>query len=195
MGSLLRIFWPARTPRACQQAWRPPQGLPRYHGCPRRLCRSLLLHSSWRSVVPFLYATHCLIIPNPAPTPPRTINKEWQEASNERALDQKMNPLTGTTRFPLSFVYFAHRYTRYRVRGLQRQGIRPRQLELRERYYITVNQLHTCLFNTVPTPYPCDGFVPVSLPSAVLLSPTTIRSRRERAVQTTLSLNENIWRV
>ncbi|KAF9012797.1 COX4, subunit IV of cytochrome c oxidase [Hymenopellis radicata] len=28
-----------------------------------------------------------------APEAPRTINKEWQEASNQRALDQKMNPL------------------------------------------------------------------------------------------------------
>lgn len=114
----------------------------------------------------FLYAIHCLILSYTAPTPPRTINKEWQEASNERALDQKMNPLTGTPRSLLSLVYFAHRSSRYRVRGLQRQGLRPRQLELRERYYITVNQLHTCLFNiTVPT---CDGLLSVSLPSAVL---------------------------
>ncbi|KAJ4488397.1 cytochrome c oxidase subunit IV-domain-containing protein [Lentinula aciculospora] len=30
-----------------------------------------------------------------SPAPPRTINKEWQEASNERALEQKMNPITG----------------------------------------------------------------------------------------------------
>ncbi|KAK0463527.1 COX4, subunit IV of cytochrome c oxidase [Desarmillaria tabescens] len=30
-----------------------------------------------------------------APAPPKTITKEWQEASNERAIEQKMNPLTG----------------------------------------------------------------------------------------------------
>ncbi|THU96937.1 cytochrome c oxidase subunit IV [Dendrothele bispora CBS 962.96] len=30
-----------------------------------------------------------------SPEPPRTLNKEWQEASNERALEQKMNPITG----------------------------------------------------------------------------------------------------
>ncbi|KAF5364657.1 hypothetical protein D9758_005531 [Tetrapyrgos nigripes] len=30
-----------------------------------------------------------------SPEPPRTISKEWQEASNERALEQKMNPITG----------------------------------------------------------------------------------------------------
>ncbi|OBZ65728.1 Cytochrome c oxidase polypeptide 5, mitochondrial [Grifola frondosa] len=29
------------------------------------------------------------------PGPPRTINKEWEEASNQRALDQKMNPISG----------------------------------------------------------------------------------------------------
>ncbi|KAF7793194.1 hypothetical protein EIP86_004303 [Pleurotus ostreatoroseus] len=32
-----------------------------------------------------------------APPPPKTMTKEWQEASNERALEQKMNPITGIT--------------------------------------------------------------------------------------------------
>ncbi|KAG7442516.1 COX4, subunit IV of cytochrome c oxidase [Guyanagaster necrorhizus] len=32
-----------------------------------------------------------------APAPPKTITKEWQEASNERAIEQKMNPITGIT--------------------------------------------------------------------------------------------------
>src|ERR1700691_3056242 len=31
-----------------------------------------------------------------APPPPKTLTKEWQEASNERAIEQKMNPITGT---------------------------------------------------------------------------------------------------
>ncbi|EMD38107.1 hypothetical protein CERSUDRAFT_82331 [Gelatoporia subvermispora B] len=30
-----------------------------------------------------------------APPPPRTITKEWEEAMNERALEQKMNPISG----------------------------------------------------------------------------------------------------
>ncbi|KAJ7229179.1 cytochrome c oxidase subunit IV-domain-containing protein [Mycena pura] len=30
-----------------------------------------------------------------SPPPPQTMSKEWQEAMNERALEQKMNPLTG----------------------------------------------------------------------------------------------------
>ncbi|KAI0819046.1 cytochrome c oxidase subunit IV family [Irpex lacteus] len=30
-----------------------------------------------------------------APPPPRTINKEWEEASNQRALEQKADPITG----------------------------------------------------------------------------------------------------
>jgi len=30
-----------------------------------------------------------------APPPPRTLTKEWQEASNQRAIEQKMNPITG----------------------------------------------------------------------------------------------------
>ncbi|KAF8495383.1 COX4, subunit IV of cytochrome c oxidase [Gautieria morchelliformis] len=30
-----------------------------------------------------------------APPPPKTITREWQEASNERAIAQKANPITG----------------------------------------------------------------------------------------------------
>ncbi|KAF7331594.1 hypothetical protein MKEN_00039000 [Mycena kentingensis (nom. inval.)] len=30
-----------------------------------------------------------------SPPPPKTMSKEWQEAMNERALEQKMNPITG----------------------------------------------------------------------------------------------------
>ncbi|KAG9226503.1 hypothetical protein CCMSSC00406_0005830 [Pleurotus cornucopiae] len=32
-----------------------------------------------------------------APPPPKTLTKEWEEASNERAIEQKMNPITGIT--------------------------------------------------------------------------------------------------
>lgn len=30
-----------------------------------------------------------------APPPPRTINKEWEEASNQRALEMKLDPISG----------------------------------------------------------------------------------------------------
>ncbi|EKM55091.1 uncharacterized protein PHACADRAFT_255463 [Phanerochaete carnosa HHB-10118-sp] len=30
-----------------------------------------------------------------APPPPRTINKEWEEAANQRAIENKMDPLSG----------------------------------------------------------------------------------------------------
>ncbi|KAJ6543979.1 cytochrome c oxidase subunit IV-domain-containing protein [Mycena capillaripes] len=30
-----------------------------------------------------------------SPPPPKTMTKEWQEAMNERAIEQKMNPITG----------------------------------------------------------------------------------------------------
>ncbi|KAI0707818.1 cytochrome c oxidase subunit IV-domain-containing protein [Earliella scabrosa] len=30
-----------------------------------------------------------------SPAPPKTLTKEWEEASNERALEQKMNPIYG----------------------------------------------------------------------------------------------------
>ena len=39
-----------------------------------------------RSLTPLLF---------PASPPPKTINKEWEEASNQRALEQKMDPISG----------------------------------------------------------------------------------------------------
>ncbi|KZT71343.1 cytochrome c oxidase subunit IV [Daedalea quercina L-15889] len=36
-----------------------------------------------------------LAIRSTAPPPPKTISKEWEEAANQRALDQKMNPISG----------------------------------------------------------------------------------------------------
>jgi len=36
-----------------------------------------------------------LFIRSQAPPPPKTLTKEWQEASNQRAIEQRMNPLTG----------------------------------------------------------------------------------------------------
>jgi len=30
-----------------------------------------------------------------APAPPKTLSKEWQEASNQQALEEKANPITG----------------------------------------------------------------------------------------------------
>ncbi|KAI0957893.1 hypothetical protein AcW1_006140 [Taiwanofungus camphoratus] len=32
-----------------------------------------------------------------AAPPPKTISKEWEEASNQRAIEQKMNPISGIT--------------------------------------------------------------------------------------------------
>ena len=34
-----------------------------------------------------------------APEPPKTLTKEWQEAMNERAKEQKMNPIHGMSRY------------------------------------------------------------------------------------------------
>ncbi|KIP08854.1 hypothetical protein PHLGIDRAFT_87511 [Phlebiopsis gigantea 11061_1 CR5-6] len=36
-----------------------------------------------------------LAVRSQGPPPPRTINKEWEEAMNERALETKMDPITG----------------------------------------------------------------------------------------------------
>ncbi|KAF7330881.1 hypothetical protein MVEN_02427600 [Mycena venus] len=37
------------------------------------------------------------VIRHVSPPPPKTLSKEWQEAMNERAIEQKMNPITGIT--------------------------------------------------------------------------------------------------
>ena len=41
-----------------------------------------------------------------AAPPPKTLTKEWQEASNERALEMKLNPITGVY-FPISLAPLA----------------------------------------------------------------------------------------
>lgn len=44
----------------------------------------------------YLLARVCPLSIFLAAPPPKTMNKEWEEASNERALEMKLNPLTGT---------------------------------------------------------------------------------------------------
>ncbi|KAF8126025.1 cytochrome c oxidase subunit IV family [Boletus edulis] len=36
-----------------------------------------------------------LAVRSRAPPPPKTLSREWQEASNERAREQKLDPITG----------------------------------------------------------------------------------------------------
>lgn len=65
------------------------------------------------------------------PPPPKTISKEWEEAANQRALEQKMNPITGRHfrfSYQLNFLFGHHRY---RVGRIHWQGIRYAQVELR----------------------------------------------------------------
>ncbi len=71
-----------------------------------------------------------------APEAPRTINKEWQEASNQRALDQKMNPITGP--YTLRLIgWLSNSHSRYLFGRLQGQGLRS----------ITEIEYHHPLFN------------------------------------------------
>jgi len=41
-----------------------------------------------------------------APPPPKSISKEWEEATNERAKELKINPITGPYLLHISFCYF-----------------------------------------------------------------------------------------
>jgi len=65
---------------------------------------------------------------------PRTMTKEWQAASNEKAIEQKQNPITGTfcSLAPVQFDPYECSLTspcfRYRIRGIQRQGPYSKQI-------------------------------------------------------------------
>jgi cytochrome c oxidase subunit 4 len=73
-----------------------------------------LIYGGIRSVGALMFAllcgrcggSFCVV----APPPPRTITKEWEEASNERAKEHKMNPITGSWYSPIFAVLsnFAH---------------------------------------------------------------------------------------
>lgn len=54
---------------------------------------------------------------NIAPEPPKTMTKEWQQASNEKAIEQKQNPLTGMPVFAYVLRYIT--YSPFKV-SLQR---------------------------------------------------------------------------
>lgn len=64
-----------------------------------------------------------------APPPPKTISKEWEEASNERALEQKMNPISGLSLSGLPpYMPRSCLTSRYRFRGIRGQGLRYAQV-------------------------------------------------------------------
>ena len=45
--------------------------------------------------LPSIFSTNA-VFPLVAPPPPKTMTREWEEASNEKGLEQKQNPFTGT---------------------------------------------------------------------------------------------------
>ena len=67
---------------------------------------------------------------------PKTMSKEWQEASNERAIEQKLNPISGTfswvfVSFQMSLITLGFFFPppRYRFGGLLRKRFRPIEIE------------------------------------------------------------------
>lgn len=106
--SLLRRVRPTRSPNARLAAWSGSQDLFVDDG------------SRWRCGVDFVGRpfTRCVFVslflvpPIPdidlnrltraavAPPPPKTLTREWQEASNERAREQKLDPITGMSCLP-----------------------------------------------------------------------------------------------
>ena len=80
----------------------------------------------WRLPIP---ATHfgfnCLFFL--AQPPPRTITREWQEASNELAIKQKADPISGNDIHLIRTIsqnLFTRFFLRYCFRGIQGQGLR-----------------------------------------------------------------------
>jgi cytochrome c oxidase subunit 4 len=56
------------------------------------LVPSILYHSVLTSTLPFFFLSKTI---STAPPPPKSISKEWEEATNERAKELKINPITG----------------------------------------------------------------------------------------------------
>ena len=86
-----------------------------------------------------------------AAPPPKTLTKEWQEASNERAKELNLNPITGmysTSLYNLQYalssdiIYasFFFSFLRYIIRRLLRQRFRSsKEVELVRPHFQIVN--------------------------------------------------------
>lgn len=125
-----------------------------------------------------------------APSPPRTITKEWEEAANQRAIEAKINPITGESCLhipqPRTHLSRPHaRDDRYLLRGIQRQGLRhPQQMNANTLVLVLTTYIRAFAVRRHPTHQPahqstsnivghshsdacCSGFAPSSsfLPS------------------------------
>lgn len=67
------------------------------------------------------------------------MTKEWQEAMNERAKEQKMNPISGEFVLPLCHndeqLILPKPNPRYCVGGLRGQGLRSKQVDQVDQYF------------------------------------------------------------
>lgn len=63
------------------------------------VCVNLVCLSLWRFHFWFLLTLNSFLLSVAQPLP-KSISREWEEASNQRALEMKLNPITGTSRSP-----------------------------------------------------------------------------------------------
>lgn len=116
--SVLRGVWSLWSPSSRYTTRSKSQSiLSDYGSC--RCCRSLVPRCNrYMSVILVGYITSSassltVLFYYIAPPPPRTLTKEWEEASNQRAKEQKMNPITGTFDFLIIPCYFRLPNLRY----------------------------------------------------------------------------------
>lgn len=67
-----------------------------------------------------------------APAPPSTITREWEEAANQRALEMKLDPITGELNPYFQVAGISDHgllVIRYCVGGIQGQGLRSNQID------------------------------------------------------------------
>lgn len=89
----IRSTWPTNT---SFPTWNKYQGHCRYTRICWRKRRSLAGRETTRCVNLIDLILGYVRLRGPTAQPqPKTMTKEWQEASNERARDQKMNPISG----------------------------------------------------------------------------------------------------
>jgi len=92
--------------------------------------RSLGEHQKTRNALFLFFVVLTAILATP---PPKTMTKEWQEASNERARELNLDPITGkcTVHFvppPMDTVLIPTRF-RCPIRGIFREGLRAIQID------------------------------------------------------------------
>ena len=112
--------------------------------------------------------TSAFIPPEPlAPPPPKTLTREWEEATNARALEQKMNPISGLCLALSSLgIIFSSAYDALDVQAYHRKGTPGRASSL-NRY---ISGPHSSLLPLTCSTFCARSWLPVSAVGEIRLT-------------------------